>query len=103
MAERQHLPIGTVVKANGGEQNLMITTLFPITEKNGQQGYFDFGAVPLPLGLVSREMAFFNREDIQEIIYLGYIDANFQQLIENYDELVSQIAHPHFTVEEYNR
>lgn len=59
MTERQHLPIGTVVKANGGEQNLMITTLFPITEKNGQQGYFDFGAVPLPLGLVSREMAFF--------------------------------------------
>ena len=42
MTKRQHLPIGTVVKANGGEQNLMITTLFPITEKNGQQGYFDF-------------------------------------------------------------
>ena len=102
MAEREHLPIGTVVRVNGGNQNLMICSLFPITEKNGKQGYFDFGGVPLPLGVVSQDMAFFNKEDIDEILFLGYVDASFQQLTANYDELISKIDFPKFTVKEYN-
>ena len=39
---REHLPIGTVVRVNVGSQSLMISTLFPVTEKDGQKGYFDF-------------------------------------------------------------
>lgn len=103
MNEREHLPIGTVVRVNGGSQNLMISTLFPVTEKDGQKGYFDFGAVPLPLGVVSQDLVFFNKEDIEEILFLGYIDVSFQQLIANYDELVTKIQYPQFTVDNFNK
>ncbi|WP_431770470.1 DUF4176 domain-containing protein [Streptococcus gallolyticus] len=103
MNEREHLPIGTVVRVNGDSQNLMISTLFPVTEKDGQKGYFDFGAVPLPLGVVSQDLVFFNKEDIEEILFLGYIDVSFQQLIANYDELVTKIQYPQFTVDNFNK
>ncbi|MGT2959954.1 DUF4176 domain-containing protein [Streptococcus caballi] len=101
MAERNHLPIGTVVKVKDGNQNLMITSLFPIIERNGEKGYFDFGATLLPLGAVSQEQAFFNKEDIEEIIFMGYVDIYFQQLIENYDDLVSKIEYPRFAIKNY--
>ncbi|ALD71413.1 DUF4176 domain-containing protein [Streptococcus gordonii] len=102
MSERKHLPIGTVVRVKNWDQNLMITSLFPITEKFGKRGYFDFGATLLPLGVSNDEMAFFNKEDIEEIIFLGYVDVHFQQLIENYDDLVSKIEYSKFIVEKPN-
>lgn len=100
---REHLPIGTVVRVNVGSQSLMISTLFPVTEKDGQKGYFDFWAVPLPLGVVNQDLAFFNKEDIDEVLFLGYVDVSFQQLIANYDELISNIQYPKFTVEDYTK
>ena len=99
--DRQHLPIGSVVRVHGNEHNLMITSLFPVTEKGGQQGYFDFGAVLLPLGAVTRDLMFFNKEDIEQIVFLGYVDVHFQELIANYDELVDKIDYPKFTVQEF--
>ena len=99
--ERQHLPIGSVVRVHGNDNNMMITSLFPVTEKGGEQGYFDFGAVLLPLGAVTRDLMFFNKEDIDQIIYLGYVDVHFQELIANYDELVDKIEYPKFTVQEF--
>ena len=67
MNEREHLPIGTVVRVNGGSQNLMISTLFPVTEKDGQKGYFDFGAVPLPLGVVSQDLVFLIKKILKNV------------------------------------
>ena len=103
MIDRELLPIGTVVRVNDGSQSLMITTLFPVTEKDGQKGCFDFGAVPLPLGVVGQDLAFFNKEDIDEVLFLGYVDVSFQQLTANYDELVTKIKYPKFTVENYTK
>lgn len=103
MIDRELLPIGTVVRVKDGSQSLMITTLLPVTEKDGQKGYFDFGAVPLPLGVVSQDLAFFNKEDIDEVLFLGYVDVSFQQLTANYDELVTKIKYPRFTVENYTK
>nr|WP_205395918.1 DUF4176 domain-containing protein [Streptococcus lutetiensis] len=101
MTDRELLPIGTVVRVKDGSQSLMITTLFPVTEKDGQKGYFDFGAVPLPLGVVGQDLAFFNKEDIDEVLFLGYVDVSFQQLLANYEDLLSKIKYPKFTVDHY--
>ena len=103
MTDRELLPIGTVVRVKDGSQSLMITTLFPVTEKDDQKGYFDFGAVPLPLGVVGQDLAFFNKEDIDEVLFLGYVDVSFQQLTANYDELATKIKYPKFTVESYTK
>lgn len=103
MTDRELLPIGTVVRVKDGSQNLMITTLFPVTEKDDQKGYFDFGAVPLPLGVVGRDLVFFNKEDINEVLFLGYIDVSFQQLLANYEDRFSKIKYPKLTVENYTK
>ena len=101
MTDRELMPIGTVVRVKDGSQSLMITTLFPITEKDGQKGYFDFGAVPLPLGVVGQDLAFFNKEDIDEVLFLGYVDVSFQQLLANYEDILSKIKYPKFTVDHF--
>lgn len=87
------LPIGSVVIVNGSTEPVMIVSAFPVTTSDGQEGYFDFGAVPLPLGLVSQEMFFFNKEDISSVLFVGYIDTGYQMLHQKYDELVASIIH----------
>ena len=72
-----------------------------MTERDGKQGYFDFGAVPLPIGLSSQELIFFNKEDIEEVLFVSYIDCRFQEFLSQYDEMVAGISYPKFTVEEF--
>lgn len=101
MEERKHLPLGTIVRVNNLDRDLMIIGLFPIVEKEGVQGYFDYTATYLPLGAVNEENVFFNKEDIKEIIFVGYIEISFQQILSNYDELVEKIEYPKFTIDDF--
>ena len=87
------LPIGSVVSVNGSKEPFMIISQFPVTTSNNREGYFDFGAVQLPLGLISDEMIFFNKEDISSVLFVGYIDTGYQMLHQKYDELVASIIH----------
>lgn len=94
MSEQNRLlPVGSVVKVNGNDQNFMIISQLPIAEIEGKQGYFEFGAVTLPIGLTSQDMFFFNAEDIDNLVYLGYIDAEFQKFSNQYDEILSEIQY----------
>ncbi|MBF0819050.1 DUF4176 domain-containing protein [Streptococcus acidominimus] len=91
---QQHLPIGTIVKVKNREFNYMIASLFPVVEVNKVKGYFDFGGVTLPVGVSGQHMFFFNKEEIENVLFIGYIDKSFQDLIANYDQLVSDISYP---------
>ena len=102
MTDRRHVPIGQIVKVRNLEQQVMIVGLFPIVEKNGEQGYFDYSAVYTPIGLTGPDSLFFNKEDIEELIFIGYIDAAFQNIDSNYEKLVSQIDYPKFNVKDFN-
>ena len=64
MSERTALPIGSVVRVREGVEPVMIVNHCPVTEKDGKQGYFDFGAVSLPLGLMNQNIIFFNKRRI---------------------------------------
>jgi len=75
MSERTALPIGSVVRVREGVEPVMIVNHCPVTEKDGKQGYFDFGAVSLPLGLI----------------------------LSRYDEEVSKISYDHFTIEDFKK
>lgn len=81
------LPVGSVVKVTGSEQEFVIISQLPVTEIDGKQGYFEFGAAMLPMGISSQEMIFFNSEDVDKIIYLGYIDVQFQEFANRYEEI----------------
>ena len=103
MSKRTALLIGSVVRVKEGAEPFMIVNQCPVTEKNGTQGYFDFGAVTLPLGLVNQNIIFFNKEDIDEVLFIGYIDRRFQEFLSRYDEEVGRISYDRFTVEEFKK
>lgn len=95
--DRKQLPLGSIVKINHSDTNLMIVSHFPIATINNQQGYFDFGATRLPEGMINQELILFNREDILEIIFIGYIDVNFQNLLNNQEKIIENIPYKKFT------
>ncbi len=96
---RQHLPIGTVVNVKQSDQNFMIVSQFPLTVSDGEEGYFDFGAVCLPYGLTDTKLFYFNKEDISKLVFVGYIDAEFQNFLTNYDQLVEKISYKKLSIQ----
>ncbi|KZK04954.1 putative EsaC protein -like (Listeria type 3) [Lactococcus cremoris] len=86
----QILPIGTIIITKDGNVPLMIVSRGALFDNNGKVGYFDYSAIPYPSGITDgEEFAFFNREDIESVIYFGYRNSDEQIFSENYDELVS--------------
>ena len=58
------LSIGSVVQLKNGEVKLMIINRFPLFNKEGTIGYFDYSACIFPIGNVDNQVYFFNAEDI---------------------------------------
>lgn len=85
------LPIGTVLRTKTGEVPLMVVNRAALYEENGELGYFDYAAVVYPEGLNDdNEFVFFNREDVAEVYFFGYINADEQLFEEQYDDLVKE-------------
>lgn len=97
----KQLPIGSIVRVAGSSEQLMIVAQFPITTVKDQQGYFDFGAVSLPIGLSNQQLYFFNKENIQELIFMGYTDIKFQTFISNCEEYERSITFPKLSVSDF--
>lgn len=87
------LPIGSVVRLNGGIKRLMI---FGILQKNGDDDgtEYDYVGVAYPEGSIGMESHFlFNDADIEEIVFRGYEDIERQTFINILEEaLKSQKA-----------
>ncbi|MBP2624065.1 DUF4176 domain-containing protein [Streptococcus oricebi] len=96
------LPVGTVVKVKGSDDNFVIASELPLAELNGEKGYFDFGAASLPSGFTGENFLFFNKEDVTEIVFLGYVDLAFQELLQKYDKVIAEKGYRKFTVAEFN-
>lgn len=87
----QILPIGSVVITQEGRIPLMIVSRGSLYNESGNVGYFDYSAVPYPSGITDeKEFAFFNREDVESIIFIGYVNSEEQIFAENYDRLISE-------------
>lgn len=98
--KEQILPIGTVIITKDGNIPLMIVSRGALFEQDGKVGYFDYSAVPYPTGITDgEEFAFFNREDVESIIFFGYINSDEQLFAENYDELISKSEYKKLTIE----
>jgi hypothetical protein len=77
----------------------MIAGRAALSRQNGRQGYFDYVAVPYPDGVPEPdEYLFFNREDVYEVEYFGYINADEQVFAENYDDLIAKAGYPKLSI-----
>lgn len=96
--KKKPLPVGSVVKVKDSDQEFVIISQLPLTDINEKRGYFEFGAATLPMGMSSQEMIFFNSEDIDRIVYLGYVDVDFQEFSTRYEEILSTIQYENLKI-----
>lgn len=77
-----YLPLGSVVLLKGGIQKLLVVSRGINVRQNGEILFFDYGGVLYPEGLVSDQMAYFNHDGIEKVLFEGYSDEE-SKIIEN--------------------
>ncbi|AYG00464.1 DUF4176 domain-containing protein [Lactococcus allomyrinae] len=73
MNREKLLPLGSVVYLKEGIIPLMIGIRQPIVQLDKGQCYFDYAGFSQLTGINADEIAYFNNEDIREVIAEGYI------------------------------
>ncbi len=69
-----YLPLGSVVQLNGGIQKLLVIARALNVNNEGKQYFFDYGGVPYPEGLTGDQIAYFNHDQINKVIFEGFRD-----------------------------
>lgn len=80
------LPIGSIIYLKGGEQKLMILNRGPQADVDGVLTMFDYSASPYPAGMSPEHVIFFNAENIDKVLFEGYIDEAEERFLEVYKE-----------------
>lgn len=96
LSQPEFLPIGTVVTLENEEHKVMIIGVLQF-ESEDRSVLYDYSGVLYPEGLLdSKEDYLFNKEDIEEIHYLGYnseeqeeIQKYIEEALEKYNDLES--------------
>lgn len=81
------LPLGSVVLLQGATQKLLIIARAIQVRNGGKTFFFDYGGVLYPEGLTGDQMAYFNAENINRVVFEGYRDVdddNMQDTIRAY-------------------
>ncbi|MBP1046054.1 DUF4176 domain-containing protein [Enterococcus sp. BWM-S5] len=91
------LPIGSIIQlSKEKEQLLMVTSRFPLYNKQGEIGYFDYAGCLYPQGQTSQENFFFNTEDIEKVLFEGFINETEKALQLRIHEEIKNITYPKF-------
>ena len=89
MKENKFLPIGSVVLLNGGTKSVMITGYLQKTEEKKDK-VFDYRGCPFPEGVIeSSGVALFDKDDINEVIHIGYENEEYDDFINKIDEIIN--------------
>lgn len=94
------LPLGSVVRLKEGERKLMIISRAPLYNDRGTIGYFDYAGCLHPVGQNGQQTFFFNKEDIEEIFFEGYIDEQEEKYQEIYGKEMKKVTYPKLSIEE---
>lgn len=78
-----YLPLGSVVILKGGIQELLIISRGINVKRNDEVLFFDYGGVLYPEGLLGDQMAYFNHDGIETVVFEGYNDNKSKVLAEN--------------------
>lgn len=85
------LPIGSVVKLKNFDLLVMITGKLPLVKVKRSYEYYDFRGQIYPIGDIGQKETYcFNIEDVDKIVYKGYISEEnvvFDEFLQSYIEL----------------
>ena len=96
---RKYLPIGSVVRLNKGDTKLMIVSRFPLYKDGNDIGYFEYCSCIFPSGVDGKEFIFFNKEDIAEVYFEGYVDVSEEEAQRIFSEQENESESPKFRVD----
>lgn len=90
------LPIGSVVKLKDENLLLMIDAILPLYEEDGVTGYYDYRAIEYPLGSNAEDddLYCFNFEDIEEVVFKGYVSPQSDEVNQNAQEWIKETKYP---------
>lgn len=93
------LPIGSIVKLYNGRTYLMVLNRFPLYNENGQIGYFEYSGTTYPLGKLEEQVYYFNHDNIDEVIFEGFVNEDEENLQKYYKTQLESIQYPKFQIE----
>ncbi len=87
MSVKELLPIGSIVLLKNGQKKLMICGIKQ-SEANGDGVEYDYLGVLYPEGHIGENFQYlFNHDDIEQIVFQGYEDAEREEFIEKLSAL----------------
>jgi len=86
----QLLPIGSIVLLEGGEKRLMV---FGVDQVDSETEIsYDYSGVLYPEGSLGAESIFlFNHEDVSEVHFFGYSDAERQEFVAELEKVAADL------------
>ncbi len=81
-----YLPLGSVVILKGGVQKVLIVSRGLVSKAVMPAGFFDYGGVLYPQGLVGDQILYFNHRDISHKVFEGYSDDDDKLMMDNINE-----------------
>jgi hypothetical protein len=86
------LPIGSVVRLEGGERLVMVAGYLAIDSENGR--IWDYLGYLHPEGNQHDDAVFFQRELVDEVFQLGFMDADGLRLLSMLEEQADELRRP---------
>ena len=77
----KYLPLGSVVTIKSMSEKVVIISRGMVLPVENNQYFVDYGACLYPYGLVNDRVVYFNHEDIDEVLHLGYQDVQNDEMI----------------------
>lgn len=85
------LPLGSVVEIKGDAKRKAVIIARGMAVKfEGGYKYFDYGGCLYPIGYFGNQILYFNREDINEVVHLGYKDELDDKQVDAINKWISE-------------
>lgn len=88
----EFLPLGSVVIVKGSTKKLMVISRAIAVPQNEGTRYYDYGACLYPEGLLGDQLAYFNHDAIQKVVFEGYENEENELILETLKENLSKVS-----------
>ncbi len=81
------LPVGSVIRLKNATKRLFVVGI----AQESQGKHYDYVGMLYPEGFISDEYTFlFNQEDIDEVVFIGFIDTEHQMFRSNLNTIITE-------------
>ena len=93
---KELLPLGSIVYLQEGTQKLMIIGRGVIfdDEETGEKAFADYMGVLYPMGFQTESTLFFQHENIDKVVFVGYSDEEEERFLEVYEKWTKTLTIP---------